>query len=131
MQTTAAPATVSRLDTLRRTNTPSRMRVAAGVTAVLAIVVAFVGSNAIAARRTTISEAARERGAAAAHRGHPHRHRRGRLARRRGLPGQRARAAQRTGALRPSLSAAQTGVVDAAAQAAEADVERSPRWAIP
>ena len=49
MVTTAAPANVSRLESLRRTNTPARMRIAAGGTAILAIVMAFVGSTAFAA----------------------------------------------------------------------------------
>ena len=57
MVTTAAPASVSRLETLRRTNTPARMRIAAGGTAILAIVMAFVGSTAFAARATTLEDA--------------------------------------------------------------------------
>src|SRR6476659_9764509 len=57
MVTTAAPANVSRLESLRRTNTPTRMRIAAAVTAVLAIGVALVGSATLAARGTSFRDA--------------------------------------------------------------------------
>jgi len=57
MVTTAAPASVSRLESLRGTNTPARMRIAAGATAILAIVMAFVGSTAFGSRAATLEGA--------------------------------------------------------------------------
>ena len=57
MVTTAAPASVSRLESLRGTNTPARMRIAAGGTAILAIVMAFVGSTAFGSRAATLEGA--------------------------------------------------------------------------